>query len=185
QDPDALTIADLCDAPTYSLSPSTLKQCSLLCVYGVHAATDSQLASKEFPTSESESSSWFAPFMIPTTCHLMHWFYSTTTKTLNDLNHLVTDVLLAPNFSAEDLTDFNANHEAKQLDSDSLPMFTANGWVCDRITLQLPQSGVCHALEEAAPSLDIPNVWHCLLLDIVCSAFQDVSSLHFHLKGFC
>ncbi|KAK0183671.1 hypothetical protein F5146DRAFT_1106648 [Armillaria mellea] len=63
-------------------------------------------------------------------------------------------------------------------------MFTANGWICDGITLQLPQSGVCHALEEAAPSFDILNVWHCLLLDIIRSAFQDASSLHFHLKGF-
>ncbi|KAK0186022.1 hypothetical protein F5146DRAFT_936776 [Armillaria mellea] len=114
----------------------------------------------------------------------MHWFYSTTTKTLNDLNHLVTDVLLVPDFSAEDLTNFNTNHEAKRLDSDSLPMFTADGWICDGITFQLPQSGVCHALEEAAPSLDILNVWHCLLLDIIRSAFQDASSLHFHLKGF-
>ncbi|KAK0198061.1 hypothetical protein F5146DRAFT_995662 [Armillaria mellea] len=60
----------------------------------------------------------------------------------------------------------------------------SDGWICDHITLQLPQSGVHHALEEAAPSLDIPNVWHHSLLDIVCSAFQDASSLHFHLKGF-
>ncbi|KAK0495236.1 hypothetical protein EDD18DRAFT_1354451 [Armillaria luteobubalina] len=182
---DALTIADLCNAPTFSLPPSTLKQCSPLCVYGAHAATNkSQLVLKDLPTSESESLSWFALFMTPTMCHLMHWFYSTTTKTLSNLNHLVTDILHVPDFSANDLKDFNANHEAKQLDSDTLPMFAANGWICDHITLQLLQSGVCHASEDAAPSLNIPNVWHHSLLDIVCLAFQDTSSLCFHLKGF-
>ncbi len=31
---DSLTIADLCDAPTFSLPPDDLSQCSPLCVYG-------------------------------------------------------------------------------------------------------------------------------------------------------
>ncbi|KAK0438853.1 uncharacterized protein EV420DRAFT_1651271 [Desarmillaria tabescens] len=182
---DALTIADLCDAPTFSLPPDILKQCSPLCVYGTHATDNIQLSLKDLLNiSELDSSSWFASFMTPTMCRLMHWFYSTTTKTLSDLNRLITDVLLAPDFSASHLKDFNANCEAKRLDSDSLPAFVADGWIRDHVMLQLPQSGVCHASEDDAPSLDIPDVWHRSLLDIVRSAFQDASSLCFHLKGF-
>ncbi|KAK0436054.1 uncharacterized protein EV420DRAFT_1246351, partial [Desarmillaria tabescens] len=120
--------------------------------------------------------SWFAPFINPSICQLMHWFYSTTTKTLSDLNCLVNEVILAPDFAAVDFKDFDANHEAKHLDSDSPPVFAADGWIRDHVTLYLPQTGVCHASEEEAPTLDIPDIWHGSLLDIVRLAFEDAPS---------
>ncbi len=185
---DVVTIANVCDAPTFSLPPDTLQYCSPLCVYGSHIVNNTTTVSTGAISSEDNSPNsstlWFAPFMNPTVCQLMHWFYSTTTKTLSDLNHLVNNVILIPDFAATDLMDFDANREAKRLDSNTQPPFAADGWIKDCITLHLPQTGVCHASEEEAPTLNISDVWHCSLLGIVHSTFQDASSLQFHLKGF-
>ncbi len=117
----------------------------------------------------------------------MNWFYSSTTKTLADLNTLVHDVILAPDFTKADLHGFDVNYEAKRLDSDgnpSLPSFHSDGWKEDFVTLHLPQTGVAFESESAAPTLDIAGVWHHSLLDVIVNAFQDPSALDFHMKGF-
>ena len=36
----------------------------------------------------------------------MHWFYNENTKTLEDLDHLIKEVLLKPDFSLADLAMF-------------------------------------------------------------------------------
>ncbi|KAK0226736.1 hypothetical protein EDD85DRAFT_923411 [Armillaria nabsnona] len=108
----------------------------------------------------------------------MNWFYSSTTKTLADLNTLIRDVILAPDFSKTDLHGFDANYEAKRLDSDgipNLPSFHSDGWKEDFVTLHLPQIGIAFESE---------SVWHRSLLDVIVDAFQDPSALDFHMKGF-
>ncbi|SJL13966.1 uncharacterized protein ARMOST_17418 [Armillaria ostoyae] len=180
---DAMTIANLCDAPTFAIPPDTLQQRSPLSVYGVHTV-ESNAANLSTDAGTLDSGPWFAPFMNPTICRLMHWFYSTTTKTLNDLNRLVQEVILALDFSSSDLQNFDANREAKRLDTDSVPMDGTDGWFHDRVTLHLPQKDVRHNSEQEAPTLDIPDVWHRSILDVVRSAFQDESFSRFHLKGF-
>lgn len=135
---DSLTIADHCNAPTFSLPPDNLNQCSPLYAYGAQTADEVQVSLNDSMSTnlmKTSESNWFALFLTPTTCRLMHWFYSTTTKTLSDLSCLTTNVLLAPNFLASHLQDFNANHEMKQLDTDSLLMFAADGWTCDHVML--------------------------------------------------
>ncbi|KAK0467706.1 uncharacterized protein EV420DRAFT_1473561 [Desarmillaria tabescens] len=105
---DATTIANLCDAPTFAIPPDTLQQRSPLSVYSVHSL-ESNAANLSTNTEALDSGPWFALFMNPTICRLMHWFYSTTTKMLNDLNRLVQEVILAPDFSSSDLQNFDAN----------------------------------------------------------------------------
>ncbi|KAK0190251.1 hypothetical protein F5146DRAFT_1137096 [Armillaria mellea] len=156
---DTVTIANLCDAPTFSVPPDSLQECSPLSVYGTHAIDATVLLPPDSNTT-TLAGSWFAPFMNPSICQMMHWFYSMTTKNLNHLNHLVNEVILAPDFVASDLQNFDANQEAKCLDSNSLPMDGADGWFHDHVTLHLPQKDVCHDTEEDAPALDIPDVWH-------------------------
>ncbi|KAK0492981.1 hypothetical protein EDD18DRAFT_1079059 [Armillaria luteobubalina] len=156
---DAVTLANLCDAPTFSVPPDSLQERSPLSVYGTHAIDAAVLLPADLNTTDS-AGPWFAPFMNPSICRMMHWFYSMTTKTLNDLNRLVNEVILAPDFVASDLQNFDANQEAKRLDSNSLPMDGADGWFHDYVTLHLPQKDVCHDTEEDAPALNIPDVWH-------------------------
>ncbi|KAK0215256.1 hypothetical protein EDD85DRAFT_798705 [Armillaria nabsnona] len=118
----------------------------------------------------------------------MNWFYSSTTEMLADLNTLIHDVILAPDFSKTDLHGFDVNYEAKCLDSDgipNLPSFHSDGWKEDFVTLHLPQMSIAFESESAAPTLDIAGVWHRSLLDVIVDAFQDPSALDFHMKGFC
>ncbi|KXN90922.1 hypothetical protein AN958_03356 [Leucoagaricus sp. SymC.cos] len=66
----------------------------------------------------SNPTSSFALFLNATVYHLMNWFYSGSfKKTLSDLDHLVRDVILTPDFKTEDLQDFSASHEAKHMDA--------------------------------------------------------------------
>jgi hypothetical protein len=53
-----------------------------------------------------------APFLNATVFRLMNWFYSgTSTKSVAELQSLVDDVLLAPDFDISDLRSFNARRE--------------------------------------------------------------------------
>ncbi len=116
----------------------------------------------------------------------MNWFYASMMKTLADLNSLVQDVILAPDFSKDDLHGFDARCEAKRLDSTGvdMPSFASDGWKEDFVMLKLPQTGFRFPSEDEAPSLEIPGVWHRPLLDVIVTAFQDASALDFHMKGF-
>ncbi|KAK0471720.1 hypothetical protein IW261DRAFT_1344262 [Armillaria novae-zelandiae] len=151
-------------------------------MYGLHTVTDPSLLSP--PSCTSDNNQWFTPFLNATVCRLMNWFFATMTKTLADLDALVNDVLLTPDFQMSDLTGFDATREAKHLDNSTIPSFVSDGWTEDFVTIQLPQKGVCNKSEEDAPSMDVPGVWHRSLLNIISAAFKDPSSLDFHLKGF-
>lgn len=178
------TLPDFCDAPTFSLPPNASTARSPLSIYGAQAAESLCDANSKEP------STWFTPFMNATVCRLMNWFYSSTTKTLADLNSLVHDVILAPDFDKADLHSFNASREARRLDLDTegestCPSFVPDGWREDFVTLHLPQTGVAFESEDSAPALDIHGVWHRPLVNVIVDAFQDPSSLDFHVKGFC
>ncbi|KAK0479046.1 hypothetical protein EDD18DRAFT_1364490 [Armillaria luteobubalina] len=177
------TLPDFCDVPTFSLPPNTSTARSPLSIYGTQAAESLRDAKSK------ESSSWFTPFMNAMVCHLMNWFYSSTTKTLADLNSLVHNVILAPDFDKVDLHGFNASHEAQHLDSNrggesTPPTFVPDGWKEDFVTLHLSQTGFSFESEDSAPMLDIHGVWHRPLVDVIIDAFQDPSALDFHVKGF-
>ncbi|KAK0191504.1 hypothetical protein F5146DRAFT_957392, partial [Armillaria mellea] len=171
---DSKTLAHLCDAPTFAIANDPSTTMAPLSVYGQHTSSASS-----FQSDVHANSPWFTPFLNATICRLMTRFYSSTTKTVEDLNRLVHDVILAPDFKM-----FNANSEAKRLDKTDLPFLEADGWREDVVTLKLPQTGACHLSEGEAPSLNIPGIWHRSLFDVITTAFQGPSALDFHLKGF-
>ena len=58
-----------------------------------------------------------APFANMTTLHLMSWFYSTSnTKSHAELDRLVNEVILSPDFSPAELVGFRAAKEANLMD---------------------------------------------------------------------
>lgn len=110
-DPEnSVVLEHLCDGPTF--------QCS----QGSH---DTHLAAPR--------TSYFAPFLNATVWRLMGWFYNgSTQKSLDDLNHLVHNVILAEDFDHKDLRNFSAQQETRRLDEapqDPLSsFFTSDGW---------------------------------------------------------
>jgi hypothetical protein len=89
----------------------------------------------------------------------MNWFYQTGSNTLHDLNSLVHDVILAPDFDADHLQNFSASSEAKQLDDKPMcPVL--DGWHESSVKILLPKTGAKYAHEDDAPEAEIPGVLH-------------------------
>ncbi|KAJ7599655.1 hypothetical protein C8J56DRAFT_751518, partial [Mycena floridula] len=97
---DEISLDDVADAPTFHKEES-LSSRDPNSVFGV----------TELDTDATVDR--FAPFLNATVFRLMNWFYALTTKTLEDLNRLVHNVLRAEDFNLDDLVDFDASREAR------------------------------------------------------------------------
>jgi hypothetical protein len=113
----------------------------------------------------------------------MNWFYQTGSKTINDMNALVHDVILSPDFDTDHLQNFNASSEAKRLD-DNPTCPASDGWNESSVKIRLPKTREKYTNEDDAPEVEIPGVLHRDLLQSIISAFKDPSFEAFHLKGF-
>ena len=81
---------------------------------------------------------FFAPFLNATIFRLMNWFYSgSPSKSIDELQSLIDNVILTPDFKISDFGDFNAKRELRRLDDDmetnsnnscSTPFANKNGW---------------------------------------------------------
>jgi hypothetical protein len=135
----------------------------------------------------------FAPFLNATVFRLMSWFYSgSSAKSIAELQSLVNDVLLAPDFKVSDLKDFNAPRELRRLDhkeadsestSESVRLQNQNGWQESTVKIKLPDEKVCQQ-EADAPVLEVPGVFHRSLIEIITTALQDDSAKSFHYTPF-
>lgn len=168
-DPEVdITIEDLVDAPTFTNTSD----------HGFRKPDNCFVL-------PGASSNPFAPYPNATVYRLMNWFYQTGAKSLNDLDSLVHDVILAHDFDSSDLNNFCSSSEAKRLDDhDTSGSPAADGWHESSVQIRLPQTRAKYQSEDEAPEVEIPGVLHRNLLHIVVSAFQDTSFEAFHLKGF-
>ncbi|OSD00042.1 hypothetical protein PYCCODRAFT_1437796 [Trametes coccinea BRFM310] len=139
-------------------------------------------------TVQSKVSAVFAPFANITIFRIMHWLYSgSPMKSAQEVNHLIREAFLAPEFSIEHLADFDANRENHRLDaySDDSGTFSASdGWRRGEIRIGLPKERVHHTSEEEAPQLNVPGIYHRSLLEVLKAACQDASANAFHWIPF-
>ncbi|KAK0439080.1 uncharacterized protein EV420DRAFT_1735640 [Desarmillaria tabescens] len=178
---EVVTLDTVVDAPTFAVAPDPMTQPDPTCIYG------SNTGRTDFPNASTSNTPWFSPFLNASVCRLMRWFYSSTTKTLGDLNRLVNEVILMPDFKKSDLHGFEASREAERLDhpeEDPASPFRHDGWTEDHVSIPLPPPNPTLVPEDPCPCVDIPNVWHRSLLDIIRSAFEDPQFNDFHIKGF-
>ncbi len=136
---------------------------------------------------------FFALFLNATVFHLMNWFYSgSSTKSVAELQSLVDNVLLAPDFNVSDLRGFNARREFRQLDDDpdlekdsgmSSPLTSQNGWRQSTLKIKLPAKRVCQT-EDDAPFLEIPGIYHHSLIKVITTALQDDNAKKFFYTPF-
>lgn len=170
---DEQGLDELCDAP------------------GLATAPNSQ--SKRWWTglgsvAQSAKDNVYAPFLNVTVFRLMNWFYGgSNMKSMAELDALVDNVLLAEDFNVEHLRDFSAARELKRLDDeDSVsPTFSAeNGWRESSVKIRLPAEGVKNASEDVAPQFKVHSIHHRSLVEVIRTAFQDVSAKSFHYTPF-
>jgi hypothetical protein len=143
------------------------------------------------PNLSLEKDNFFAPFLNPTVFRLMNWFYSgSPTKSIAELQSLVDDVILAPDFRVSDLDGFSTKRELQRLDggmnsniSTSTPFAHENGWKQSSIYIKLPCENVLQE-EGTAHTLEVPGVYHRSLVEVITTAFQDAAAKTFHFTPF-
>ncbi|KAI9057374.1 hypothetical protein FKP32DRAFT_1551893, partial [Trametes sanguinea] len=137
---------------------------------------------------QTKASTLFAPFANVTVFRIMHWLYSgSPTKSAYELNRLVRETFLAPEFRIEHLTDFDATRENERLDAfSSKPdaFSTSDGWRQGSVSISLPKERVRHPREEDAPVLEVDKIYHRSLLELLKAACQDASAKAFHWMPF-
>ena len=138
-------------------------------------------------SNESIQEKYYAPFSNPAAFRLMTWFHnSSTSKSLLDLDNLVENVILAPDFEKQDLADFRASRELEHLDKfesyGTQSRFSVeDGWIETNIEISLPAEGVTHTSESLAPKFKVPGLFYRPLLNVLKAALQETMAENFHL----
>ncbi|KAG6808669.1 hypothetical protein H0H92_003308 [Tricholoma furcatifolium] len=178
-DPDQhLTIHHVADAPTF-IKQGNSPEAHPLNGFGPQAT---EIAAEE-------QTSPFAPFLNATVFRLMNWFYQSTTKTLADLDSLVNDVILHPDFTQSDLRGFRAARECQRLEemgtktSSSLPYFKTDNWKESTVKLHLPLVREKFICENQAPALEVKFV-HRSFMEVLKTGIQEYAASSAHLRGF-
>ena len=144
-----------------------------------------------FYQSLSAIKSFFAPFRNASIYHLMNWFYdSSNTKSMTELNTLVKNVILAPDFKLEDFVGFSAQKEHLVMDSyqellnESDPSLAAfdDTWIKGTVKISLPCDGFKQS-EADAPKFSV-DVYYRKLLDVIKAAFAEPMAEKFHSFPF-
>ena len=123
----------------------------------------------------------------------MSWFYdSSTTKSLSELNSLVKDVILAPDFKSEDLINFNASKENAVMDSfretgdttdDPSPFAFDDTWIKGEVKIPLPCDGHSFKSEADAPKFTV-KFYYRKLIEVIKSALAEPGAERFHTFPF-
>ncbi|KAF9541101.1 hypothetical protein CPC08DRAFT_730863 [Agrocybe pediades] len=146
----------------------------------------------------------FAPFLNPSVFRLMTWFYnSSAIKSYGQLNSLVNNVILAPDFKQEHFVGFSAVREAKRMDdhisassssisqplesTDSTdltpPLLAEDGWLEASVFISAPCDGVCQP-ENQAPRLEIKGLHYRRLIPVIKAAFSEPNAQKYHTTPF-
>jgi hypothetical protein len=177
------SLADVSDSPYLALDPSDSQA----------SANTSRFASpmqKFCSAATSAAQTVFAPFRNISIFRLMTWFYSSSgVKSLAEVNSLVKDVILAPDFETEDFIGFDVKKEYKVMDSYQetstqglSPFSFDDSWIKGSVKIPLPCDGVKQR-EAEAPSL-VVEVYYRKILDIIKAALAEPCAEQFHAFPF-
>ena len=131
---------------------------------------------------------YFEPFLNAMVWWLMNWFYDDLTQTsLQGLDHLVHDIILADDFDANDLHQFNAHREIKRMDDAPKDLtslfFAADGWQTTSISIQLPCKKVKQP-EDQVPQFQVQGLHYCKMTEVVKSAFEEPAVKTYHTTPY-
>ncbi|KAG5649632.1 hypothetical protein H0H81_002769 [Sphagnurus paluster] len=105
------------------------------------------------------------------------------TKSATELNHLVTDVLQAPDFLADDLTGFDAHHENKRLD-EAIRDPVESPFLC-QFTQASVDIDIPSGQKNVPPTkFTVPGLYYQKLTSVIEAAFHDPLAHLYHLSPF-
>lgn len=181
QDPeDEICPADLCDAPNIDAGGDPGTPTNPLRGFGPHTAASA---------TRPDPPSWFAPFRNASICRLLWWKYSQSlSKSDQQINSLVHDVLKAPDFKLTDFEDFTSiEREEKRLDdhSEADGIFSAeDGWRKTSVEIKLPKEGIKYKSEDDIPTFEVKGLWYRRLVEVIRAAYTDCTQQSFHMIPF-
>jgi hypothetical protein len=112
---------------------------------------------------------------------LINWQNTgSTSKSNNEVNRLVKDVLHHPDFSVNDLEGFNAACENQQLDKVDARSPHLRAFQETSITINIPSS----VKAKPAHAVKIPALYFQKLMTIIKDAFQSSLALQYHFSPF-
>lgn len=117
-----------------------------------------------------------------TTSLLMNWFNNgNTTKSAGQLNSLVNNVLLNPDFDPRELKGFDAGRATKQADQDAKTAFPLlDDFKETSVNIEVPSGS-----QTVPPrTFEVPGLYYRSLVSVIKSAFADPLSRHFHFSPF-
>ena len=176
--PDKQLSLDLqCDSPNFSVA-------------GAENASERPWWSAFGKSVEEVEADLFALFSNPSVYRLMNWLYSgSNLKSFTEVDKLVHNVLLAPDFSAEHLRGFRSTREADRLDkhlaegSDN-PFSVKDGWLEAKLKLPLPCEWVKQTSEREAAKFIVEGVYHRHIMDVIKSVIGSMTAEQFHIAPF-
>lgn len=132
--------------------------------------------------------SWFHPFQNPTIFRIMHWAYTgSASKSHLEVQRLVQDVLLSPDFDREHLRGFSIKHQERLLDKAILTeeSLAAQGWINDTIEIALPKERIKYATMADVPKIKIEGAWRRPVTPITEGICKDpLLSKHRQFNGY-
>lgn len=147
------------------------------------------------PATPSSVNPW-APYANTSTFLLMNWQNSGShVKSQAEMDRLVNNVLLNPDFNRDELAGFDALRENRRTDhfitagQDESPAtdLAGDAWREGSVKLSMPKERYRWADqggEDAAPTYEVKGIWYRPIVGLVKAAFQDVTARKFHWSPF-
>lgn len=158
RDPDkSLSLSDLAQNPPKTVSPSTN------------------------PELHHPPNQPYWPFTNPTIHRFMRWLNNgVTTKSEAQVNELVHDVMLAPDFSQHHLAGFDAHRENMRLDSSLAKHSFLQQFTESSVDILVPSGDI-----RTSPKIfSVPGLLHRKLTAVLIDAFNSSLAHLFHFSPF-
>jgi hypothetical protein len=180
------TIADAVNSPNLAVNPSSAAR-KWFSPFG-----------SSFKNIEASVTLSYAPFPNISIFRLMSWYYNmSNTKSIGELNKLVSEVILAKDFQPDHFIGFTAGKELKRLGAEqpvplttseantaSLPFSAEDGWIETSVLISCPCDGVSHSSEEAAPKYSVKGLFYRRPLEVLKAALSEPGAEKFHTTPF-
>ncbi|KAK7054049.1 hypothetical protein R3P38DRAFT_2500851 [Favolaschia claudopus] len=126
-----------------------------------------------------------APFRNWSISALMNWQWTgSTTKSVTEFERIV-DVMKNPEFSKEDIMDFDVKRETAQFDAhlEAGTSTVRDGWRTASVDIQVPD-GQKHASDADIAVFSVPGLFYRPIVEVIKAAIRDVGDRCFHYTPF-
>jgi hypothetical protein len=131
--------------------------------------------------SDTQQKSSAIPFVNESIKLLMRWMTNgNTQKSEREVNSLVNDVILNPNFRPEDLRGFEANREGRRIDESIHQSELLSNFTEVAVDISVP-SGV---RDQPPSTFKVPGLYCRKITEVIKEAFSDPLAHHYHLSPF-